>query len=233
METLNSSPEFSWVLGYEGLSFYFNAHVNFPYGSQSCKCYLSFTGYEDLFDDRWFAVPDSYAYDILLDDYFNEEYQLEYYGGTETLLPMLSREDDGDQGSLHAVINGEDASLSFYGRPVYATLVHYCDNDYLPRTGGYNYLLVQYCGDGMSLEIYTVDDQFREFYDFGQGALPQHMPYEDGNYNGPVHAWFGDPARFAVLRDDGVSGYENRCLYDFSYGTPRLLDLTGASLAVG
>ena len=227
-----SSPEFSWTLGYEGVSFYFNGQVNYPDAPQSVKYYISFSAYPDIFNPKYFAAPDSYAYDILLDGYFTEEYQMEYYAGAETVLPYLSVAEAPY--SFHVSVNGADIAVPLGDYPAYGTVIHQCDgaaDASQPRTGGSNFLMLQTCGDGMTLDIFTLDDQFREFYDFGQGALPQHLP---SDASGLLREWFGNPEQFAVLHFElADESYSNRRLYGFDYGIPQPLDLSGASLAVG
>lgn len=227
-----SSPAFSWTLGYEGVSFYFNGQVNYPDAPQSVKYYIPFSAYPELFNAKYFAVPDNYAYDILLDDYFAEEYQMEYYGGAETVLPYLSGE--GVPDSFHVSVNGDDVSVPLADYPAYATVIHKCDeaaDASEPRTGGSNFLILQICGDGMTLDIFTLDDQLREFYDFGEGALPQHLP---SDAYGVSHEWLGNPQQFAVLHFElADESYSKRRLYRLDYGIPELLDLSGSSLAMG
>ena len=227
-----SSPEFSWTLGYEGVSFYFNGQVNYPHAPQSVKRYIPFSAYPELFNPKYFAVPDNYAYDILLDGYFTEEYQMEYYGGTETILPYLSGA--GVPDSLHVSVNDGDVSVALGDYPVYGTLIHRCDGEAetsKPRTGGNNFLMLQTCGDGMTLDIFSIDGRLREVYNFGEGALPQYMPPDDFTSS---HEWFGNPEQFAVLHFEWADeSYSNRRLYSLNYGVPQLLDLSGASLAVG
>ena len=244
--SLTSTPGFSFVLGYEGLSLYLNGNVNFPYGQGSFKCYISFTDHPELFNPRYFAVPDAYAYDILLDDYFSEEYRLESDGGAVRFLTHLLRDDTGLVSGISGVLDGSPATEPGGGSPAFGTIVHYCGNgsgtDGMAaaggslRAGGRNYLCVQYGGDGMELDTYALDGQFAQLYEFGDGALPQHMPLfpeAEGYGSEWNHAWFGNPAAFSILLYDGIGAYANRVVYDFRDGSPVTRDLFYASAAVG
>ncbi len=222
---LSSTPEFSWVLGYEGVTFYFNGMKNFPYVRGAWKVYVSFSEHPELFEEKWLKVPDSYSYDILLDDYFSEDYQVESEKGIETVLVTLDKAIDADGNTENYVdtmniwVSGapmgemrtnEDMAMSISSDTVSGMILHLGN-----AAGGRNFLLAQYNGDSMGLEVFALDGTPSRACEIGQGALPQYCPENGVDAAGGfvTHAWLSDPDFFTVLtpdKDDFMNGFTER-----------------------
>lgn len=236
--SLVSSRDFSWVLGYEGVSFYFNGSVNFPFTRGAWKFYVGFSEHPEIFERKWMQVPDSYAYDILLDSYYAEDYQIESDLGIETILvtPEKALGEDGlplnyidslriftSEGPASKISSREDMQTNVFTDTVSGMILHeggrgrgkavvksakLSDKKALPRTDGQNYLLVQYNGDSMGLEVFSLDGVPESVCEIGQGALPQYCPENDTDSYGSyvTHSWLSDPDFFTVLTlgEEGV-----------------------------
>lgn len=68
---LTSDEAFSWVIGYQGISFYLNTAVNYmeigdPGGYFAG--FVPFSGNESLFDPRYLERPDSYFAEVMMND---------------------------------------------------------------------------------------------------------------------------------------------------------------------
>ena len=230
--SLVSTPEFSWVLGYEGVSFYYNGSVNVPFVRGAWKFYVSFSEHPELFDEKWTAVPETYAYDILLDDYFAEDYQVESGKGIRTVLVTADRAQDADGLRLNYIdtLNiwvsdapmGEMRTNEEQGMPVFSDtlsgmILH------TKEGGGSNHLLVQSNGDSMGMEIYALDSRPKTTFSLGQGALPQYCPENGVDAVGKyvTHVWLSDPDFFTVLlldEEDIMNGFTERTFCRFRNG---------------
>ncbi|MBQ9348971.1 MAG: hypothetical protein IJT94_16815, partial [Oscillibacter sp.] len=238
--SLTSTDQFSWVLGYEGVSFYFNGNINFPYAPGAYKVTIPFAEYPDLFNSKYFTTPDRYAYDLLLDGYFSEEYQVQSEAGSVPLL-LTTSASDGEE-KLFVLYNDESYTIPLDGAPVSAALVHIdggAASAGQPRTGGGSFLMVQTDDNGYLLDVIDLDTGCVEAWDFGEAVLPQNLLVNrQWDYAAmgpePSSVWLSNPDCFSVLYyDQATSSYTVRGLYDFNGGTPRLLDVFRSSLAVG
>ncbi|MCR4787727.1 MAG: hypothetical protein K5888_03985 [Lachnospiraceae bacterium] len=64
-----SCPEFSWVIGYEGLTVYMHPYINFNYSDSGTydveEFFIPYAGNEDMFTSELSAVPASYMYQVI------------------------------------------------------------------------------------------------------------------------------------------------------------------------
>ena len=219
--SLVSSPEFSWVLGYEGVSFYYNGNVNFPLSRGTTKFYVSFSEHPELFEKKWMQVPESYSYDIIIDDYYAEDYQTESEHGIQTVLVTASPAVDADgypqnymdgldiwvsEGPIGSMRTGESRTVEIFSDTVSGMILH---------RGKKNYLLVQYNGDSMGLEVFAIDSDPKTVCEIGQGALPQYCPENnmDAYSSYVAHTWLSNPDFFTVLsldEEDNAKGFHIR-----------------------
>lgn len=233
----HSTPEFSWVLGYEGLTFYFNGQINYPYDMLSVSCAIPFDAAPGLFEEKWLSVPRNYAYDVLLDDVFQEEYVLSSDGGHQQVLLTLGR--DHETGLLTSIdlyqgadILGEKSQT--VSRPLdcdtaYGTILH---------QDGKNYLAVQCVGDDLWMQFYSLDETFSRISHMEEAALPQNLSAYDYDSDLPYYAncWLGDPGFFAVNGKEWIEDelvYTHRVYYRFTPTGLTRLDKSGASFAYG
>jgi len=223
--SLKSTKELSWVLGYEGVSFYFNGTVNFPFTRGAWKYYVAFSEHPEIFDEKWFQTPENYAYDILVDDYFAEDYQLESEDGIETVLFVADRARD-EEGYPQNTLDGLQAWISptrMFEMREGSTVETGIWTDTLKgmilhegnESGGKNYLLLQYNGDSMELETFAIEGGFRSVGNYPLSALPQYCPANGVDAVGTyvTHAWLSDPDCFTVLTPDPeepMNGYTKR-----------------------
>ena len=223
--SLKSSKELSWVLGYEGVSFYFNGSVNFPFTRGSWKYYVAFSEHPEIFDEKWFSTPEDYTYDVIVDDYFAEDYQLESEDGIETALFVAdrARNDEGypqnTLDKLEAWISptrmfemreGETVETAIWTDTLKGMILHEGSSG-----GGKNYLLLQYNGDSMELELFALEGGFRSVGNYPLSALPQYCPENGVDAAGTyvTHVWLSDPGHFTVMtpdREDMMKGYTQR-----------------------
>ena len=221
-ESLVSDSAFSWVLGYEGISFYFNSDVNFPCGRQSVKVYVPFAEYPGLFVNQYTEVPKAYSCDILLDDSFAEEYyQTDKAEGRakELLIYPAWDVELREYTGLNLMRDGELQTVPLQCDSLFGTIVH--------TSEGKDYLYVQTEGEDTLIHVYSFDPVLKELAQI-PGRLPQHthssMMLSD--------TWFGNPDCFAVMAGD-PEAYHTVLYRVGEDGIPEPLDLTGASLAEG
>ena len=142
----------SWVLGYEGVTFYFD-QFQLPGIRGTEKIYLSFSEHPEIFAEKYMQAPKAYAYDVMLGTEYVEEYQLESGDGILTALFYVDRdriadndgasgneeneEDSGDPRGLHVWVShgpfgterdGTDRVIGIGTDSVSGTLVHIKDN---------------------------------------------------------------------------------------------------------
>lgn len=236
-ESLVSRPELSWVLGYEGITFYFNGQINYPFDLSSVNCYIPFSAAPELFRDRWRSIPGDYAYDILVSDYFGESYGLESDEGYQTVNLSVTRSPESGlldsiriyQPSEVLAAGGSTRAHSIVSDTVWASVLH---------QDGKNYLLAQYDGDSMYLEVYSLDRDFDRLLTMQDAALPQRVPPTDWESDLPYisHTWLGDPDFLSILGKTWIGeevGYCHRVYYQLRRGGLKRLDLSGASFGVG
>ena len=223
--SLKSTKELSWVLGYEGVSFYFNGSVNFPFTRGSWKYYVAFSEHPEIFDEKWFDTPEDYSYDVIVDDYFAEDYQIESEDGIETALFVAERARD-EEGYPLNTLDGLQAWISptrMFEMRQGSTVEAYIWSDTLKGMilhegsagGGKNYLLLQYNGDSMELETFAIEGGFRSVGNYPLTALPQYCPENGVDAVGRyvTHAWLSDPDHFTVMTPDKEhpeNGYTQR-----------------------
>ena len=234
--SLVSTKELSWVLGYEGLSFYFNGSVNFPFTRGSWKFYVSFSEHPELFDAKWFEVPDRYAYEVMAGTDFIEDCQVE--GDSGILTVLLSAENARDQegyplNSLSAVHgwvsegpigterSGRDVSVPIVSDTLRGVIIHENASGGKagqPRSGGANWLILQTNGDSMSLMTFSLDREFRLLEEYPLSALPQYCNPNGEHISGPyvVHSILSDPDLFTVLTPDEEYPERGPCIRQFS-----------------
>ena len=91
---LVSRPACSWVLGYEGLTFWFNPQVNYTYGGVPVSVFIPFADYPELFTDSVTCVPRDYAYDVVVEDYWSHPLTLSCDEGSLSVRPSARKNSD-------------------------------------------------------------------------------------------------------------------------------------------
>ncbi len=236
-----SSAAFSWVLGYEGLTFWFNPQINFTAANQVVTLTIPYADYPDLFTETATFVPRDYAYDVMLDDCYEQPLYLASDSGLLYFEPSAHRSSENGLVDRLEISSGSGQMTDgCFADRLYGTIVHIGSKQPVygePACDGKNYLVVQTTGDGMELHIYELKaNGAKVVCRYGVGALAHHMPENDfSNEWAPYiyHCWFGDPNMFTIVDDDMGYGLTSPHFYTFNGGAPETIDVSGGSLAVG
>ncbi len=77
---LVSNPKFSWTLGYEGITVYFNTTVNYDvFGVQDTafNVFVPFAEHEGLFNEKYLETPEMYVIEVPVSDKFADSVTLD------------------------------------------------------------------------------------------------------------------------------------------------------------
>ena len=241
---LVSRPACSWVLGYEGLTFWFNPQVNYTYGGVPVSVFIPFADYPELFTDSVTCVPRDYAYDVVVEDYWSHPLTLSCDEGSLSVRPSARKNSDiGVYDKLSLDCGSNAFSDDLFSDCPFASIIHIGSEAPVygkVQQNGLNYLALQTTGDGMELYIYKLDPEGVEvsYRSYGTNALTHLMPldldFEDMPYI--YHNWFGNPNFFTMVEDQSGGGdyfelHTIACTIDA--GAPIYMDISGGSQGVG
>lgn len=139
-----SSEEFSWSLGYEGMTVYMNPRVNFNYSDSgdytSRPFFIPYEGNEELFVPIAYDVPDAYVSQVIAQHGFGDRLIMDPFGDGEGTSLFIYTDYDEDLGvylGINTYYDGPSAKITFDPTPV-------CPNVWYVKTSDDNtYLVVQ------------------------------------------------------------------------------------------
>ena len=221
-----SNDYFSWNICYEGLWLHFPADL--PYDVQGATCgrntmFIPFAGNEDLFDEKYLNVPESYCYDIEMMNGKSEIYSVDidgtgvYEDFSATALPD---EEQGDWIEEVSVLIGEESIESvitqdIWGYTASGVMVH--------TSGGDNYLYISELqeNDYECVAIYKVGRTLK-YRDIIYGSVKSIYTSVSDPEN---MSTMSDPEDFLICETDFKMGTFNKYAH-FKVGTGGSPDIT-------
>ncbi len=203
-----SNEYFSWNICYEGLWLHFPADQ--PYDVQGAvngrnTMFIPFKGHEDLFDEKYMEVPETYCYDIELMNGRGDTYWIDLDGDSvydEISMSATPDEYEGDwvyevsvvtEGGLREQTLKE--GISFW--ECKGIVCHMADgDDYIYITGGME-------NDYESTAIYKLGNSFKYVDEFG-GDIRSVYGGEDGE--DILWETMNDPSHFLLSERDFKMG---------------------------
>lgn len=107
-EDLGEDDDYSWVLGYEGVTIYFNPYSLFSYADGMQVVNISFAEYPELFDSSYTNTPDRYVTEISMCEPLQVD--LDGDGKMNSLELIGSPDENGNYTYGHLLISKDDQS---------------------------------------------------------------------------------------------------------------------------
>ena len=223
-----SDDYFSWNICYEGLWLHFPADQ--PYDVQGAvnsrnTMFIPFEGHEDLFDERYMVIPDSYCYDLEMMNGREDTYWIDLDGDSEYDEVTISAVPDEYEGDwiyeVSVVTEGGLREQTLKDGISYweckGVVCH------VPDGTNYLYITGSMENDYEATAIYKLGNSFRYVDEFG-GAIRQIYGGEDGD--DILWETMNDPAHFFLAeRDFKMGTFDQRAYHEVgSDGRPSIID---------
>ncbi len=223
-----SDDYFSWNICYEGLWLHFPADQ--PYDVQGAvngrnTLFIPFAGHEDLFDDKYMVVPDSYCYDMEIMDGRGDTYWIDLDDDSVyDEISMSAVPDEYDGGWIYEISVVTEGGIreqiikdgiSFW--ECKGIVCHMADGtDWLYITGGME-------NDYEATAVYKLGNNLKYAGEFG-GSIRQVYAGEDGD--DLLWETINDPMHFLISeRDFKMGTFDQHAYHEVgSDGMPSVLD---------
>ena len=227
-KNLVSRDEFSWTLGYEGVTLYFNTMVNYAYEGMAQRendAFVSFSEHEELFNKAYTKVPGMYAYEVPMTDQFGSSLSLDvqWDGVYHTVEIWPERDEYGMVRKISVYSEGEFTEIEdFYANNISVFAV---------RDGmSSNYLYIQCPSeDGFtSVRVFNIGYGGVPYEENKDEAFMARIKYtdlddKDEKFRGYI---LTSPLSFHVTNIDPILGMRSTCATcSIQYsGLPRPID---------
>ncbi len=192
------TPEFTWTLGYEGVTFYFGAYEIGSYADGNQVVVLTYNEYPELFNKEYFtSVTQDYAVRIAPFWYGEEGFTDINSDGVMDVITV-----DGDYAaefemysSLNVTVNGNTYSHEAY---------YYELTSYLVKANGNTYIYVERLGDSdyRTVSVFKITESSVEYIGDADGGIIDFNNSADfgltkrfdmlGTYSGMARCCVGD-----------------------------------------
>lgn len=169
------TPEFTWTLGYEGVTFYFGAYEIGSYADGNQVVVLTYNEYPELFNKEYFTgVTQDYAVQILPFWYGEEGFTDINSNGVMDIITI-----DGDYAteyemysSLNVTVNGNTYRHEAY---------YYELTSYLVKANGNTYVYVERLGDSdfRTVSVFKITESSVEYVGDVDGGIIDFSNSED------------------------------------------------------
>lgn len=148
LECKTGERDYEWLLGYEGVTFYFNPYMLTSYAGGMQIVYLSFADYPDLFSETYQKIPENYIEPFCA--YSNLYTDIDQDGKVEK-ISATTNSTENDYNELYVYISIDDENYTFnyidsFDGDLY--LVHYNGKCYIYNfVSGMGYSEIIQCYD--------------------------------------------------------------------------------------
>lgn len=161
------TPEFTWTLGYEGVTFYFGAYEIGSYADGNQVVVLTYNEYPELFNKEYFtSVTQDYAVRIAPFWYGEEGFTDVNSDGVMDVITVDGdyAEEFGMYSSLNVTVNGNTYSHEAY---------YYELTSYLVKANGNTYIYVERLGnsDYRTVSVFKITESSVEYIGDAEGGI--------------------------------------------------------------
>lgn len=203
-----SADDFSWTLGYHGITFLFSPYEIAPYGAGRFNATIYFDEYPELFYEKYTVTPNSYV--IALPESNDVVCDLNPSDGKKDLISVKrSGEEEAAYTQLAITVNEKEYKID--------NLEYFYIEPYLVNADGKHFIYVEYScfGDYSYIAFYSVDDSgVKEVGELEASSFKTEYFENENGEIGYKDLIFNDPTDFVVeTRFDLASTFRGRKTY--------------------
>ena len=185
---IDAGESLTWVLGYNGLSVYFDPYAIGPYASGAHMVTLSYEEYPNLVKDEYKQIPLNYTIPFV--EYVPCYYDVDYDGALDKIEVWGNYDEYDTITNITISINGYRYNFESWSYDLRPMLVHMND--------GSNYLYIQTAMDNdyREIDIYRLIGEDVE--SLGYISCGYHSEYVDGEEYWGLEQVLTDPYQFKL-----------------------------------